>query len=337
MISRKNWILVVLVATLLLNAGCAIEEDHWESAKASDTTEAYASFLERYPDGRYSSEARNLLRNHFRELHVEAFAALGDDDLKRAKELYGRILRMDPKNSLALNNLVYFLGVKFYDGRTRNQKAFSTRDKGIIMEMIDLLGRAQLYANRRRVAGTVTGMVFQGDPIYAAQPPTKESKSTSLRGLVRNNLEPILKIQDMPYTELPVLEDLLIKGTVTNASSGTPIAGQKLWLLEGKWGEKNGTSEDQDPQMQITESYDKNGKLLSPTATSDEHGDFTFRIDSEADLFADKSLIIAAAEHEPRFQTKFHLLLQNGRPLVFYPELDGREMTLGQLTMKKGE
>ncbi|MFM7395908.1 MAG: SPOR domain-containing protein [Gammaproteobacteria bacterium] len=54
----RGWRVGVAVACLLAVAACAKTDDAWESAKKTDTPDAYASFLERHPKSEYAEQAR---------------------------------------------------------------------------------------------------------------------------------------------------------------------------------------------------------------------------------------------------------------------------------------
>jgi len=79
-----------LVTVVLLTACAAssprTEENAWESAKRSNTTDSYVSFLEKFPNGTHASEARKRLLESARQSKNEANAkGPSKDDPKRAE------------------------------------------------------------------------------------------------------------------------------------------------------------------------------------------------------------------------------------------------------------
>ena len=89
--TRMAPILVVLVAFLVLAAGCSSENKHWEEAQAVDTIEAYESFLEQHPEGKFRDQAMVRI----------ASVALDEARLIGTVEAYQRWLELYPDNTLA--------------------------------------------------------------------------------------------------------------------------------------------------------------------------------------------------------------------------------------------
>ena len=54
---RAQWIVVAGI-TAVLAAGCSRQESGWEAARGRDTVAAYQAYLDRYPAGAHSDEAR---------------------------------------------------------------------------------------------------------------------------------------------------------------------------------------------------------------------------------------------------------------------------------------
>lgn len=326
--------LIFLGGVLLLVSGCQKEEDEWNNAVKIGTNEAYVAFLENFPEGEFSVEAISLLRDYFEELHKNAFDEIHNDNDEKAKEIYEVILRIDPKNALALNNLAYILCTGFYDDRPKDQEIFSDRDKKYLEEVIELLEQSARYANRRRISSHVLAMVLEGRMIQAAQPPKAGTLSSSLRGQAGSNLEKLLDLLEMPINKPPNLEDLLIKGTYVDEKDN-PLGEQNLWLLEAGLVKENfDSSEDIVARFNITKILDKYGMILNPSTRTDENGNFTFKVDGDnrdLDFFNNITLIIVATDDVYKLEENSYILNKNDRPFVFTADLDKSEMVLGKL------
>ena len=332
---KKN--LVILVSVLLIS-GCTNEVEEWNIATKADTSEDYVTYFEQFPEGDFSDEARSHLRKYFRTLHVKAFETLSgnDDNYEKAEKIYEDILRIDPKNALVFNNQAYILSARIFDERKGNKSEPSSSDIDYLEDVVELLERAESYANRRRVAPEQIAMILERGAIVSAAQPTKvDTRSSSLKGLTSHRRKKIMQLLNIPYKKVPSLGALAIKGTVVNAA-GTPIGGQDLWLMEGKLKE-NGVS-DQTTQATMVTIYDKNAEVINPHTQSDKYGNFIFKVDSDnrdLDPFADKLLIIVAAASVVNSQEKTYILLQDNKPVLFQADLDKPEMILGRLVIGK--
>jgi hypothetical protein len=82
-------------AMLLFAAACDRRQSDWESAHKADTAEAYTEFLERYPQGDFTAQARARLADLKEE--VDWKAALGSD----TAQAYQRFIAQHPGSARA--------------------------------------------------------------------------------------------------------------------------------------------------------------------------------------------------------------------------------------------
>ena len=82
-------------AILLLAAACDRRQSDWESAHKADTSEAYTEFLERYPQGDFTAQARARLADLKEE--VDWKAALASD----TAQTYQRFIEQHPGSARA--------------------------------------------------------------------------------------------------------------------------------------------------------------------------------------------------------------------------------------------
>lgn len=311
---------VFLLPAIFMLLGCAREDKLWNDAKMANSDVAYVNFLKHYPESKFAEEARCRLKNYIRSLHVEAFQLLDENyenGKLKADQIYSQILLIDPQNSLALNNKAFIICRDFY----------STQSTVKLYQAIELLSQALINAKHERVDGNNLAFVLKGDLICAAQP--TEGISSSLRGLVINNLQHLHGILNTPFNDSFWFDSkILLKGTVID-SNKTPVSGWTLWLTEGTVDENN--------EAFFSMVYDRNGQNISPYAKTDSDGNFSFTVDSDdtsLDYCADKQLIILASKSGvPNIEQGMHVLYQYTHPLVFQICTDGNEMLLGELIL----
>jgi hypothetical protein len=54
----STWLLLLLLSVLVLSHGCSMEEKAFEKAKAENTVDAYRTYMNKHPRGKYEEEAR---------------------------------------------------------------------------------------------------------------------------------------------------------------------------------------------------------------------------------------------------------------------------------------
>ena len=314
----------VLAFSTLFLFGCTSEDESWENAKEANSAEVYSEFVEDF-----NGLAHWGLQESVRSLHIEAFRLLkeGDDEYAASSAVYSRILRVDPDNAHALNNMAYILLASVYDAPTSERKA-------IIQKARKLTERAFNKANRRAISPQVTTRAHDGWYFSALQVADHDVRSSSLRGMVGDNLEQVSKPLDKPFSfpDFP-LKALAIRGTVRN-KNGEPLANEELWLSPSVL---QVTDDDASPWSISTNSFfDKAGKLANPSTITDNNGAFIFTIDDDAERllepYTGKTLgifVSKSASNEdlglPIF--KFDV------PIVFQPDPDVDSMELGDLAL----
>jgi cell division protein FtsN len=60
-------VLTLSLAALLSVSGCSRQQSDWEKTRASNTTDAYESFLKRYPSGEFTAQAQARLKELYEE------------------------------------------------------------------------------------------------------------------------------------------------------------------------------------------------------------------------------------------------------------------------------
>jgi len=64
---RKKLVLAIVLGAVLGIAGCNREQSDWEKARADNSTEAYESFVKRYPNGAFTAQAQARLKEQYEE------------------------------------------------------------------------------------------------------------------------------------------------------------------------------------------------------------------------------------------------------------------------------
>ena len=64
---RQKLVLAVVLGAVLGLAGCNREQSDWEKARAENSTDAYESFVKKYPNGAFSAQAQARLKEQYEE------------------------------------------------------------------------------------------------------------------------------------------------------------------------------------------------------------------------------------------------------------------------------
>jgi hypothetical protein len=64
---RQKLVLAILLGAVLGIAGCNREQSEWEKARADNSTDAYESFVKKYPNGAFSAQAQARLKEQYEE------------------------------------------------------------------------------------------------------------------------------------------------------------------------------------------------------------------------------------------------------------------------------
>lgn len=97
----------ILIVCILV--GCNNPEKEWNRANKQNSREAYANYLELYPNSQFSDEARRRFEAMIKEeIYIkmaQGFFHLSKNELSQAEESFSDILVLSRNNPFALNNL----------------------------------------------------------------------------------------------------------------------------------------------------------------------------------------------------------------------------------------
>lgn len=337
MISTQAWLAIraksVVTFSALFILGCASEEESWKNAKEADSAEGYSAFVDDFPDGRYSGLAHWRLQESVRSLHIEAFQLLkGSEDAYSAPSaIYAEILRIDPDNAHALNNMAFIVLASELD----NDIPYGEQ-MAVIEKARRLTERAFESANRREVSQEVRIRAFDGWHFFALQVADYDKQPSSLRGMVGENLKQLGKPlgESFEFPDFP-LAALIIHGKLIN-KNGEPLANRELWLLPTILQE-----DDVAGTFSLSQSnyFDKAGNLLGLSTTTDNAGSFEFTIDDAAERtlkpYTGTTMGVYAGRYERgSLESPSQAIFKLDVPFVFQPDPDAEAMELGELTLR---
>jgi tetratricopeptide (TPR) repeat protein len=97
---------MVSLCILILLLGCNSAESDWEEASRTDTITAYLEYIEQYPE---SEQKENAIQRLLTKALPESFNLISKQNFSEAKSLLEIVLKVDPTNPFALNNLAVIL------------------------------------------------------------------------------------------------------------------------------------------------------------------------------------------------------------------------------------